>query len=417
MSMEIMPRTIRGGAVRVPGSKSYTHRMLIAAALSDGACTLVNPLASQDTELTAGALRCFGIDIQGSDPLTVRGSGGRLDAPDKPVFLGNSGTSMRFVTALAALARGRTVITGTPRLQQRPVGDLLQGLTQLGATARSPAQNGCPPVEISGGPVQGGAVDLRCAVSSQFLSALLLIGPCLPKGLTINVQEGPVSRPYIDLTVDVMQRFGIDIARRGYAQFQVAGRQAYRCGRHVVEPDCSQAGYFWAAAAVTGTPVTVAGISRQSKQGDIRLLSLFEKMGCRSIESPQGLTLAGRAARAVTADMADIPDVVPTLAVVAAFARGDTVIRNVGHLKAKESDRLAVVAGALEKMGVRVRQTGDGLVVCGGNPCGAVIDPHDDHRIAMSFAIAGLVVPGVVIQNERCVEKSFPDFWRVFNML
>jgi 3-phosphoshikimate 1-carboxyvinyltransferase len=404
--------------VSVPGSKSYTHRMLIAAALSNGRSVLRNALDSEDTRLTLQALKQWGVRIEEPKPdLVVHGCGGRLAAASDPIFLGNSGTSMRLLTAVAALAEGRSVLTGTERLQARPIQDLLEGLNQLGVAARSLAGNGCPPVEVPGGGLSGGKAFLNCALSSQFLSALLLIGPCSRNGVEIQVQQGPVSRPYIDITLDTMARLGVHADRRAYEWFSVPAGQRYRPGMYAVEPDCSQAGYFWAAAAITGSTVTVNGTRLDSPQGDIRLVEILARMGCRVSAGASGVAVTGGKLSAAEIDMGDIPDVVPTLAVVAAFARGRTIIRNVAHLKEKESNRLAAVCSELSKTGIECGYDENVLWVQGGRPHGASIDCYNDHRIAMSFAVAGLKAAGLKIQDEACVQKSFPAFWEVFEGL
>jgi 3-phosphoshikimate 1-carboxyvinyltransferase len=299
-------------------------------------------------------------------------------------------------------------------MQERPLDDLLDGLGQINVPVRSVKGNGCPPVEVTGGTVHGGSLQLRCGTSSQYLSAILLIAPCTRQGIEIEVTEGPVSKPYIDMTVQVMEQFGIGVERSGHTYFKVAGGQTYQAGNNSVEPDCSQAGYFWAAAAVTGAGIKVHGTRLESLQGDIRLLKLYEAMGCRIQVEEDGIRLTGGRLEAIDADLSDMPDMVPTLAVVSAFARGTTRIRNVAHLRVKESDRLASVADGLTRMGISAVCTDDGLVVEGGRPHGAEIDTYDDHRIAMCFAVAGLKTPGVVIKDKHCVEKSFPKFWEVF---
>lgn len=416
--IEIRPHRIGRCRIRVPGSKSYTHRTLIAAALSDGPCTVHNPLRSQDTLLTLAALEKMGAvvaDRQAS--IEIHGLNGRFKPCREPIYLANSGTSMRLMAGVAALGEGTYVLSGTPRMYHRPIGHLLEALNQLGIGARALEDNGCPPVEIPGGQATGGAVAIDCSVSSQFLSSLLLTAPCTPAGMSITVSHGPVSRPYIDMTVDILKRFGIRLQRDGYARFEVDGGQTYRAGSYTVEPDASQAGYFWGAAAITGGSVTVDGVSPASSQGDVGLARVFEQMGCRVDHGPDGITVTGGDLRAVTVDMADMPDMVPTLAVVAAFADGTTVIENVSHLKAKESDRLASTCAELKKMGIAAVAEADRLRVTGGTPRGASIETYDDHRIAMSFAMAGLVTPGVRIMEPHCVEKSFPDFWQVWESL
>jgi len=418
--IEIKPHHIKPYAeVSVPGSKSYTHRILIAAALSDGACRIENALLSEDTRLTMQALRQMGIRIEDTHEsrLIVHGGSGDLEPCEDRIYLGNSGTSMRLLTAVAALGRGTYTLTGTERMAQRPIQDLIDAMQQLDVRIRSADENGCPPVAVQGGPLKGGSVSINCRTSSQYLSALLLIAPYTEKGLDIMVTEGPVSKPYVDMTVEVMNKFGVAVSREDYNRFVVAGRQTYRAGACAVEPDGSQAGYFWAAAAVCGSKIKVRNVTEKSRQGDVRFAQLLANMGCEIKKERDGITVSGRSLRAAEFDMGDMPDLVPTLAVVAAFAAGTTVIKNVAHLKAKESDRLAAVVNELVKMGIDARCTDNELIVTGGKPHGAEIETYGDHRIAMSFAVAGLVTPGTFILGENCVEKSFPEFWNVFEGL
>ena len=403
----------------MPGSKSYTHRMLIAAALANGVSNLRNALVSEETRFTIEALRQMGIeiDLSGSE-VRVDGKGGRLEPCDKPIYLGNSGTSMRLLTGVAALGRGIYTLTGNDRMQTRPIKDLLDALQQLGIRARSVRNNDCPPVEVTGAAVTADKVDIDCRSSSQYLSALLLMAPGTSRGLEIRVAGGPpVSRPYVDLTVALMETFGIRLERQGYQKFKVPGGQLYRAGNYGVEADCSQAAYFWGAAAISGAEIKVWGIRPHTAQGDIRFVELLQQMGCRVSRESDSIAVAGRPLQAIEADLSDMPDQVPTLAVVAAFAEGTTVIKNVAHLKTKESDRLSATVTELRKMGIDAVCTANTMKIRGGKPKGAIIDTYDDHRIAMSFAIAGLNVPGICIRNEGCVEKSFPTFWQVFEGL
>jgi 3-phosphoshikimate 1-carboxyvinyltransferase len=416
--IEIQTRPIRDTTVTVPGSKSYTHRAIIVSALSNGECEIQNGLDSEDTRLTRNALRQMGVSIdQDLDSWRIRGNHGRLQPCSDAIFLGNSGTSMRLLAAVCALGNGKYVLTGTPRMQERPIQDLLEGLNQIGIKTTSLGRPGCPPIEIEAGVISGGHVWLNCGTSSQYLSALLLISPFTQSGMEITVTEGPVSKPYIDMTIDIMNRAGVSVARNGYEHFQIAGNQGYRSGKFYVEPDISQAGYFWAAAAVTGATITVAGVSHATRQGDLRLLDVFSSMGCTTRVEPEGISVTGGALNAVKVDMGAMPDMVPTLAVVAAFAKGRTVITNVGHLKAKESDRLGSVVAELLKLGIAAGCSDTAMWIEGGTPSPALIDPHDDHRLAMSFAVAGLKTPGIRIENESCVGKSFPEFWKVFESL
>jgi len=405
--------------VSIPGSKSYTHRVLVASALSDGLCTIKNALFSQDTRRTMAALQQMGvaIDEPGNGKLVVHGKRGHLQRCSDKIDLANSGTSMRLLAAVTALGRGAYLLTGSPRMCRRPIGDLVDALGQIGVRAYCKNGNGCPPVQIEGTIPAGGPVTVDCRTSSQYLSALLLIAPYTRNGLDITVTAGPVSRPYVDMTVTVMEKFGIPVRRQGDTRFCVDGGQVYRAGVHTVEADGSQAGYFWAAAAITGTQLKVCGLSGATRQGDVQLAQILEAMGCRVVQEPDGIQVCGRPLRAVSVNMGDMPDIVPTLAVVAAFAAGTTRIKNVAHLRAKESDRLTAVVNELEKMGIAADCDGSTLTITGGRPRGAEIETYNDHRIAMSFAIAGLKAPGTVIRNESCVEKSFPRFWQVFETL
>ncbi len=416
--IEIFPGIINRCEVNVPGSKSYTHRLLIASALSDGICTLRNCLRSEDTLLTLKALRKMGVRIDDAvTEIAVHGNKGTLKACHEPLFLGNSGTSMRLLTGVAALGDGYYTLTGTSRMSERPIEDLLDGLKSLGVAARSVNNNGCPPVVIKGGKIKGGMIGLKCNLSSQFLSSILLIAPYTEDGIEIKVIEGPVSKPYIDMTIDIMAKFGVDIKRDGYLKFDIEGNRCYRAENHYVEPDCSQAGYFWAAAAITGAEIKVRGITKESRQGDLNFTELLEKMGCEIVFEKDGISAKGGSLSGIEADLSDMPDMVPTLAVVASFAKGTTVIKNVGHLKEKESDRLSAVVNELSKTGIEAKSTGTDLVIKGGAHRSAEIDTYNDHRIAMSFAIAGLRVPGIFIKDEKCVGKSFPDFWKVLKTL
>jgi 3-phosphoshikimate 1-carboxyvinyltransferase len=401
----------------LPGSKSYTHRALMAAALAGGESVLVNALKAEDTELTAQALAKLGAGIDWQETtIRVTGRGGRWRRVTEPIYLGNSGTSMRFLTALVALGEGDYLLTGTPRLCQRPLGELLDALGQVGVRAISANRDGCPPVRITGG-LTGGRAQLSGAISSQYLSALLFIGPLTPQGLTIDITGDLVSKPYVDLTLEVLGDFGISYYREGHHFFQLPAGQCYLPQNYEIEADASSASYFWAAAALTAGKVTITNLSLESSQGDAAFPHVLERLGCTVRETPQGLTLHGGPLQGITVDMATMPDLVPTLAVLAAFAQGNTVITGVAHLRHKESDRLHAVAAELTKLGIEAKETPDGLIIRGGNPQGATIHTYNDHRIAMSFAVAGLKAPGMIITDPDCVAKSFPDFWEFFEHL
>ncbi|MDJ0784318.1 MAG: 3-phosphoshikimate 1-carboxyvinyltransferase [Desulfosarcinaceae bacterium] len=418
MTIEIQPQSIGPATVRVPGSKSYTHRTLIAAGLADGESTVVRPLLSEDSHFTMQALAQMGVTLsQPGGTLTIVGCGGRPAPSAAPIELGNSGTSMRLLTAVAALGQGAYTLTGTPRMQERPIRELGDALNALGVPITYLGRPGCPPITVQGGRISADKVSIDCRISSQYLSGLLLTAPCTLEGMEIEVVGGPVSKPYIDMTVEILECFGIRLERDGYRHFTVPGGQTYRPGAYTVAPDASQAGYFWAAAAISGTTITVKDVHPDAVQGDVRLAEVFGQMGCRVTATPDGIAVTGADLRSVAVDMGDMPDMVPTLAVVAAFAKGTTVMTNVAHLRAKECDRLAAVESELAKMGIEARSTADTLSVTGGTPHGAEIETYDDHRIAMCFAVAGLRVPGVRITNPDCVAKSFPNFWEVFGGL
>jgi 3-phosphoshikimate 1-carboxyvinyltransferase len=417
MTQEIKPCQQVQATLTLPGSKSYTHRALMAAALASGESLLTNALAAEDTELTAAALRQLGavIDWQGTT-IRVTGRSGRWRPAPLPIYLGNSGTSMRFLTALASLGEGEYLLTGTERLCQRPLGELLEALGQVGVRAVSQRGDGCPPVRVTGG-LTGGRAQLSGSISSQYLSALLFIGPLAPAGLKIDITGELVSRPYVDLTLEVLSDFGISSYREGYRYFELPGGQCYLPREYQIEADASSASYFWAAAALTGGRVTITNLSLESSQGDAAFPGVLKRMGCGIESTPAGLTVQGGPLQGVEVNMAAMPDLVPTLAVLAAFAQGDTVITGVAHLRHKESDRLAAVVTELAKLGTEARETADGLVIRGGTPKGAVIHTYNDHRIAMSFAVAGLKAPEMRIADPGCVAKSFPDFWEYFDRL
>jgi 3-phosphoshikimate 1-carboxyvinyltransferase len=418
MQKEILPVATIDAVITLPGSKSFSHRALIAAGLAAGRSTIQNLLRAEDTVYTAQALQQLGcrIDWEGT-ACQVEGVGGDLKVPDGPIYLGDSGTSMRFLSAVAALGHGRYVLTGSKRLCQRPIQDLLDALSGLGVAAASERNNGYPPVIVRARGLAGGPTRVSGAVSSQFLSAILLISPFAARDVEIEVVDDLVSRPYVDITLNVMEAFGLAYYRQGYKYFAMPAGQRYQARDYEVEGDASSASYFLGAAAITGGRVTLTNLNPESCQGDSGFIKVLEQMGCLVESSPGGVVLQGRPLQATRINMAHMPDLVPTLAVVAAFAPGETVITGVAHLRHKESDRLQAVAAELIKMEVAVQETKDGLIIRGGQPHGAVIETYNDHRIAMSFALAGLKTSGIIIANPDCVAKSFPAFWEYFEPL
>lgn len=421
VSREIQPVRTVAGKVRIPGSKSITHRALLMAALADGESTLLNPLVAEDTLLTAGALEQLGATItRAADQFTVKPPARRWRSPAESIKLGNSGTSMRLLPPLAAAGEGTFVFDGTDRLRERPIGPVVDALGQLGTKCIYRGTPGFPPVEIRGRGLRGGEVTVDARQSSQFLSALLIAAPMAERDMRIRWLDPVASYPYVALTLAMMEQMAIRVERVDSNQVVIPAPQVYPAMHYEVEGDCSSASYFWAAAAIMGGTVTTFPIHSDSHQGDRRLLDVLERMGCQVRWEGNGVQVTGSdVLRAITLDMNRIPDMVPTLAVVAAFAEGTTRITNVAHLRIKESDRLSVVAGELSKFGVPVEELEDGLVIEGGRvgaPSGP-IDAHDDHRIAMAFALMGLRVFGVVIDGSESVAKSFPSFWELFESI
>ena len=399
--------------VCVPGSKSLTQRALVAAALAQGNSFISNALIAQDSLYLIEGLRALGAQIVSADGgFSISGTAGKIINDGKELFLGNNGTAMRFLTALVCLGKGPYVLTGEKRLLERPVGALVGALQNMGADIST--RNDCPPVKINANGLTGGKITLRDIESSQYVSALLLCAPYMPKGMNLILRGGVVSTPYIDLTIAVMNDFGAKIIQTGKYEYHVAAGKIYQGREYSVEGDASSASYFFLAAALLKKTIRVAGINRLCKQGDIRLLDVLEELGCkvRSEESWVEVTGNNLAEGDFTFDLNDIPDMVPTLAMLAAFRQGQTVISNVAHLRIKESNRLAALVAELNRTGIEAQEMPEGLVIQGGKMRPAKIETYNDHRMAMSFAIAGLVVRGIEISDKKCVDKSFPSFWQ-----
>ncbi len=405
-------------SVRLPGSKSITNRALLLAALADGESRLIAPLHSDDTWYMASALREFGVTIEETPErsFVVAGKGGRFDAPSKPLFIGNSGTTVRFLTAAAcfAPAGADVVLDGVARMRERPIRDLVGALLTLGVDTECLNGHGCPPVRVQGGGMAGGRCRLRGDVSSQFLTALLQAAPYARQDVEIEIVGELISKPYIDITQSVMASFGVSLVNEDYQKLRVPAGQRYASRDYAVEADASNASYFLAAAAVTGGTVTLENLGTDSIQGDIGFLDVLERMGC-TVTRGALVTLTGPAKlSAIDADMDAIPDTAQTLAVVAAFADGPSRITNIASLRVKETDRVKAIAKELPKLGVRVEEgPGDWTITppAHGVYTAAEIDTYEDHRMAMAFAVAGLRVPNLTINNPGCVAKTFPDFW------
>jgi 3-phosphoshikimate 1-carboxyvinyltransferase len=419
---EIKPRKAIAAFVPIPGSKSLSHRALIAAALASGESRLTNLLECEDTIYTLKALQGLGIAIvTDKGTTTIAGRGGRFPVlpGSRNLFLGNSGTSLRLLLSTAALARGETILNGSSRLQERPVGELVKALRELGVEDISACGDKFPPVRVRSGGIKGGKTRLTGRESSQYLSSLLLAAPYAGAEVEIEVDGSIVSSPYVDLTLEMMDRFGVEVQREGYRRFKVPAGPGYRPAEYQVEGDASSASYFWAAAAVTGGTVATENLSPESsRQGDMSFLDLLEKMGTRIRRESHRAVVQGRKLAGVEADMSTMPDMVPTLAAVALFAQGKTIIRNVAHLRLKESDRLHCLWEEWSRLGARIEERPDGLIIEGLVPLNSAwCDPHNDHRLAMSLAVIGLRVPGIRIRQAECVSKSFPQFWDFWDRL
>ncbi len=417
------------GTARAPGSKSITNRALVLAALSAGTTILSGALSADDTHRMTDCLRALGFAVEeneAEESITVVGQAGRIPAQRADLFVGNSGTTARFVTPLVALGRGEFVVDGVPRMRERPMGDLIRALTQLGGDVESLGGNGCPPLRVRANGLRGGTCTVRSDVSSQFLSGLLLAAPCADGPETIVRVDGPLlSAPYVTLTLRMMETFGarVNVSPDGRT-FVIPGRQTYRApssGVYPVEPDASAASYFFAAAALTGGRVRVPGIGKNALQGDAAFVNVLKAMGCRVTRGGDDfIEVVGTPnLRGVTWDMNAISDTVMTLAAVAPFADGPTVIENVAHIRHKETDRIAALTAELTRLGVRVAERADGLTIFPAEKIiPATVHTYDDHRMAMAFALVGLRAPGIRIADPACVAKTFPDYFaRLFALV
>ncbi len=340
-----------------------------------------------------------------------------MKAPEKEVFVGNAGTTMRFLTTFAALAEGKSLLTGDERMQERPISDLLHCLNEMQVEARSIKDNNCPPLEINGGSIPGGLVHLAGDKSSQYLTSVLLSAPYFQSDTTIDIEGELTSKSYADITIDIMRSFGVYVINESYERFQVNVDECYHSRNYEVEGDWSSASYFLASAAVTGGEIHLSQLNPESVQGDAGFLDVLEQMGCKATKSDNKISLQGNPLRGISIDMNDMPDVVQTLAVVALFAEGPTEITGIGNLRLKETDRISALETELTRLGAKVESGEDFIVIHPGNYKGCDIETYDDHRMAMSFAVAGLKIPGVRILNPKCVEKSFPDFFDRFNAM
>lgn len=422
----ISPKGRIDSVVEIPGSKSYTQRAFLIASLAEGESNLANILTSEDTEHMIEALRKFGvrIEIDGSSANITGKEPRDMKKYSDIIEVGNAGTAMRFLTSFCSLGIGKITLDGNERMRQRPIGDLVDALENLIIgrirTEERQTDKGIekfPPVHVDSYGLAGGRTSLNGGTSSQYLSSILMVAPYAAMSTTVNIVGELTSKPYVDMTMQVMGDFGVRVFNDDYTIFFVESGQRYKPREYRIESDASNASYFMAAAAITGGRVKINKMNPDSKQGDIKFTGKLEEMGCRVEKGPGFIEVYGpEKLRAIEADMNSMPDVVQTLAVLAAVADGTTRIRNIGNLKVKETDRIAALETELRKAGIRVESTVDSITVYGGTPAKADIDTYKDHRMAMSFAVLGLHTP-MVIQNPECVKKSFPDFWERFERI
>jgi 3-phosphoshikimate 1-carboxyvinyltransferase len=431
------------GRIRPPGSKSITNRALVCAALASGTSTLTGALDSEDTRVMIDSLGRLGIKVDSRDQgttLIVHGCDGQIPAKQADLFVGNSGTTIRFLTATCALGHGTYRLDGVPRMRERPIGDLLDALNQLGADCRgetrrrlrfSPLNPKCdqlgadlrgerrpgfPPVTVRADGLRGGRASIQGAISSQYLSALLMAAPRAAADVELAVEGELVSKPYVIMTQRIMEAFGAHVdAADDFSSFRIHAPQPYTSRRYDIEPDASAASYFWAAAAITGGELTVEGLTKDSLQGDVAFVECLKQMGSRVTHEGDAISVTGRAERGIDVDMNAISDTVQTLAVVALFADGPTTVRRVAHIRHKETDRIGDLARELRKFAAAVEELSDGLRITPPPDirlCRDItIETYNDHRMAMSFALAGLMLPGITILNPSCTAKTYPRYF------
>jgi 3-phosphoshikimate 1-carboxyvinyltransferase len=397
----------------IPGSKSITNRALPLAALSEGSTLLTGVLHSDDTLHMRRALEAMGIVIDDVDQTTLRVHGGRsrLRSPQEPLFIGNSGTTVRFLTALAALVPGPVTLVGDEHMQKRPISDLVHGLGQLGV--RIDCETGCPPLTIFGGKLPGGTVEMPGDKSSQYFSALLMVAPCAEGPLHLAVAGHLVSRPYVDITLAMMRAFGAAVESSDHTFDIEPARTGYQSRDYAIEPDASSASYAFACAAATGLSVTVPNLGLGAQQGDYAFVDLLEQAGAEVIRGADATTVRGTGRlRGLDVDMHHISDTVMTLAAISPLMDGPTTIRNVENIRIKETDRLDATVAELARLGQKVTSGRDWLRIEPAPITPCVVRSYSDHRMAMAFAVLGLCRPGVSIETPSCVKKTYPNFWQ-----
>ncbi len=407
--------------VRPPGSKSITNRALICAALARGTSRLDGVLFADDTEAMIDCLEGLGVQLRRDDAaeaIDVRGVRGEPPVDGALLDARLSGTTSRFIMPVAALGRGTIVLDGGEPLRQRPMGDLISALHGLGASVGELGEPGHLPVQIDADHLEGGRIAVRGDVSSQFLSALLLAAPCMDEGLRVEVSTELVSRPYVDMTLRVMSDFGAHTTTEDDGSISVLPTGYRSNERYVVEPDASAASYFFAAAAIRGGRVRVEGLGRDALQGDVAFVDVLERMGARVERGADWIEVAGTGElQGIEADFADISDTAQTIAAVAVHASSPTRVTGIGFIRGKETDRVRAVVTELRRCGIDATEDADGFTIVPGTPRPTVVHTYDDHRMAMSFSLLGLVHPGISIADPGCVAKTVPDYWTRFEAL
>jgi 3-phosphoshikimate 1-carboxyvinyltransferase len=416
--------------VRVPGSKSLTNRALLIASLANGTTHLTNTLFSDDSRYFAKALQSLGFEIQldeANHAMTVTGLGGKIPAAQAELFIGNAGTAARFLSAFLTLGNGEYILDGEPRMRERPIGDLVDSLSQLGANIQPIHPSSlilhpsaiCPPVKITASGLPGGKTKIAGDISSQFLSALLMVAPYAKSPVEIELTTDLNSKPYVDMTIAIMRDFGVEIERDGYKYFIIHPNPYSLISNYPIESDASAASYFFAAPAICGGTVKVENISRKSVQGDIAFLDVLQKMGCIVEEVDRSILVTCHSSLiGLDIDMRDIPDTAQTLAAIAPFASSPTRIRGIASARVKETDRVSATCAELKRLGVQVEEHEDGMTIYSCKTFQpANIQTYNDHRMAMAFSLIGLRFDGVTIENPSCVSKTFPKFFEVLETL
>lgn len=409
--------------VSVPGSKSYTNRALVLAALARGKSVLEGALWSDDTGYMLGALRALGIPVvedREQKTMTLTGCGGRPAVSSAKLFIGNAGTAARFLPPVLALGHGVFELDGTEAMRKRPIQPLLDALATLGSRASSLSGNGCPPIRIDAEGLRGGTAQLPGGVSSQYFSGLLMAAPYAERGISLEVVGDLVSKPYLEVTAQAMRAFGVELHRDGFQRFWVEPGRGYQGCRYSVEPDASAASYFFAAAAVTGGRVVVPGLGSGSLQGDLGFVRLLEQMGCTVRQTDNETEVVGPPdgrLRGIEVDMANLSDTAQTLAAIAPYADGPTRVTGIGFIRRKETDRVGAVVTELKRLGIGAEEEPDGFLIRPGRPKPGRVKTYDDHRMAMSFAVLGLKAEGIELEDPGCTAKTFPEFFQVLEGL